>query len=150
MAGLAVAVGLSLGCWYVKQTWVLREIGIADPRGSVDDTLRARTASALADTTGTVLPTATIPDLGAAGFMLVGAESRISEPASLVFRYRNAAAERIVISIARTSSARARPPAPGGDVILWRGGTNTFAIAGTIKAERLHAIAVALQADGAE
>ena len=152
IAGFGGVAAVSLGCLWFASVSAPRESGIADLRGSVDDTLRTRTTRALAETTATAaaLPTTTIPDLTAAGFELVGAESKTSEPVSLMFRYRNAAAERVVISVARSLPAPAQRPARVGDVILWHSRANAFAIAGTIKAERLKAIAAALQADESE
>ena len=151
VVGVLLVVAALAGC-----VWYLVPSGASDPsladfrlRGPVDEALRARTVAALGEAPkpGIGLPTLTIPDLEMAGFSFVGAETQASQPASLLFRYRNAASEILVISVARGTVAPSQPPVHAGDVYLWRSRDNAFAMAGTIKPERLRAIATALQSD---
>ena len=68
-------------------------------------------------------------------------------PASLVFHYENAAADRVVISVARAATRSSTPAAPSriGEAWSWHRRDKAYAMAGTMSASRLHALAAALQ-----
>lgn len=163
-AGLAtlILMGAGLGGSWILMDSAWKDQESAGPRlrGTTDETLASRAVRALdlgarethdkghAPALARALPTSVIPDLGSVGFSLTSAEAEAAEPASLVFRYRNAAAERLVISVARArGDLPAAPLARLGETFSWHRHDNVFAIAGTVSPERLRAIAVALQGD---
>lgn len=154
---LVIAAGLG-GTWLVLDSADTDEsISAAQLRGSVDATLATRSAEALGQMapaavspdSGAKLPSTDIPDLRASGFSFTGAEVTAAEPASILFRYQNAAAERVAVSVARATpnDVAKAPPVPIGSAYSWHKRDNAFAIAGTLRPARLRAIAVALQND---
>ena len=156
-AALATAAVLLAG---LAGAWTLSgasetDVVDASPRASIEEGLAARAIADLADASGAVkaaragyggrLPTTTIPDLSRAGFGLIRAEMAVA-PASLVFHYANAASDRIVISVARAASKSPEPaPARIGEAWSWHRRDKAYAMAGTMPATRLHALAAALQ-----
>lgn len=165
IAGLATILLVAAG---LGGSWMLLDAAAKDPefanlqlRGTIDETLAGRAAQALdvgasrpprqAPALAGALPTTTIPDLGPSGFSLTSAETEATEPASLVFHYQNAAAERLVISVARApQDAPTMPPTAIGKTYSWHRRDNAFAIAGTVRPDRLRAIAVVLQGDSGD
>ena len=166
-AGLATLVLMTAG---LGGSWFLmgstgKDQAVAGPKvlGTTEATLAERVVTALdldvrstprparrqgASLVAGNLPTTAIPDLWTAGFSLTSAEADATEPAALVFHYRNGGAEHVVISVARDArDGTAAPPARIGATFSWHHRDTTFAIAGTIAPERLRAIAVALQRD---
>ena len=126
--------------------------------GTVEDVLAGRTAGALAATLESsapakpvAMPTTSIPDLTSIGFTLSGAKSQVGELVSLVFRYRNAADEQIVIGVARAPGEwRQGVPGAFDDVVVWRVGGKAYAIGGTLRPDRLRAIAASLRDEAIE
>ncbi len=153
---LLVAVGVG-GSWLLLASSGRNEtVASAPMRGTVDEAVALRAAQgfgvdgAQAPEVTEALPTTTIPDLSPAGFTLVGAESNLAAPASLVFRYRNPDAEQIVISVARSQGSASSGPTRVGRTFSWHRRDKVFAIAGTLVPTRLHDIAVALQDNAAQ
>ena len=153
----AVVLAGTAGAWALRDA--ARRETAAEPRGmgSLEEGLAgqalnaleteegaARSLSKTVRHTGAELPTTTIPDLGRAGFDLVRADAALA-PASLVFLYENASADRVAISVARAVRPTAGTPAQIGEAFTWRRRDNVYAIAGTTSANRLRALAVALQ-----
>ena len=159
-----IALGLG-GAWMMLDTSDPSEdpIGGAALRGPVDATLASRSIDALAKITpvkvapsparakphGDTLPTTEIPDLRAAGFSFTGADTDLSGPVSIQFRYQDPAANRVVVTVARGAPGDTTPTAPSriGNAYGWHTHDNAYAIAGTVRPARLRAIAVALQND---
>ena len=135
-------------------TWLAGGFSLAFPEAASPDEVLARrvadgtaagpTASPSSASRPSPLPTETIPALAPLGFALTGAELQAGEPASMVFRYRNAAAEQITLGVARSAAPsnieEARRAAPVGTTLVWHAGTRTYALAGTLRPERLHAL----------
>ena len=139
LAALVAAAGLAT-------TWLAGGFTLATPEPDTPDRALARrvasgSAAGPAVLPPSALPTATIPDLTSLGFALAGAELQAGEPTAMVFRYRNAAAEQITLGIARSDDARgtAATPraAPVGSALVWHAGLRTYALAGTMRPERL-------------
>ncbi len=153
VAALCVGSGTA---WIVGASPPVAEATVQPERDTPDAVLALRTLAALGGTSGgqgtagsAALPTTLIPDLTTSGFAFSGAEPQGSEPASIVFRYRNAAAEQVVVGVARVArdDRRGTPSQPAAGVYAWRSGARTFAVAGTLPRERLRAIAVLLKGD---
>ena len=158
-ASLATVLLIAAG---IGSVWMLLPQDEKDPvvaadaplRGTLDAALATRTAQLLAgDVRETVargatsegLPPAAIPDLSGSGFALTRAESDATIPASLVLHYENAKADRLVMSIARTTGAVSTPPTRVGQSLSWRHRDKSFALSGTVKQDRLLDIAMSLQ-----
>ena len=155
LATAAVIMAGFAGIWTLSDT---SGGDVAVDRGSrtvVEDGLAKSAVAAVAKedgaprtgrhTGGGSLPTTTIPDLGRSGFDLIRAEAAVF-PAALVFYYENAAAERVVISVARSASVRASSaPALIGGAWSWCRHDKVYALAGTMPLSRLRALATALQ-----
>ncbi len=161
IAALSVVAVMLAG---VAGAWTLRESAGRDDvtetrfRGSVEEGLAGKALAALdglegaahglpkaARHAGAELPTTTIPDLGRAGFDLVRADAVLA-PAALVFLYENAAADRVAISVTRAAQRHVLgPPARVSGAFSWQQRDKVYAIAGTMSANRLRALAVALQ-----
>ena len=162
---LVIAGGLA-GAWVIAGSTpvVLRTAEASS--GTVEDVLAQRTANVLVSGKSSAaqsspsnapsgapvaMPTTSIPDLTSIGFTLSGAEAQPVEPASLVFRYRNTADEQIVIGVARAPLEwRKGLPDVGRDVVVWRVGGKAYAIGGTLRPERLRAIATSLRDEAIE
>lgn len=146
-----VTVGLT-GSWILLNGVETDGTDAAPPhRGSIDAELARRSAVAL-ETAAPVeglalagLPTTKIPDLHTTGFGLVVAETVGGQPQTIVFRYQNKNAERVVLSVARVADTGTTPPAPIGAALSWRSGDKVFALAGTVDRNRLRTIASTLQ-----
>jgi hypothetical protein len=97
------------------------------------------------------LPTTSIPDLEEAGFAFRNATLEAGEPSTLIFLYENDAAERVAIGVAKrdhpADSKEAMGPVQAGRAIAWHRRDQVFALAGTVEARRLGAIAVDVQAN---
>ena len=147
----AVAAGLA-GSWYVSS---LPADGARIPTArlpQVERLLADRTAAALAfgeaDAPVAVSsaespPVTSIPDLSTAGFTFTGAEARGVSPKSVIFRYRNAADERVAIGAARAAGDNSEP-AQRDNGFTWRSRHVAYAIFGTVAPNRLRSIADAL------
>ena len=95
----------------------------------------------------------TIPELGESGFGFKSATLVSTDPSTLVFIYENISADRLALAV-----VKADPLAEGangvsasierGRAILWRQHGQTAALAGTVAADRLVAIASTLRATG--
>lgn len=90
-------------------------------------------------------PTSSIPDLSSAGFTFLGAEARGVSPRYVVFRYRDGADGRVAIGMARADGADVAP-ARRETGYTWRSGRISYAVFGTVPAERLGAIVGSLNA----
>ena len=147
-----VATGLA-GAWLAAGSSPVGADLATAARAPVEDVLAARTAAVLAtppskaiSSPPMAMPTSSIPDLTSVGFTLSGADAQAAEPVSLVFRYRNAAAEQIVIGVTRAPHEWQRSsPGANRDVVVWRVGAKAYAIAGTLRPDRLRAIAASLR-----
>lgn len=105
------------------------------------------------------LPASRIPDLDAAGFSFVGAETEGHAPASIAFRYQNDYGERLVICVgalgatatsgASSADKGGTAPTALGDSYTWHQGDHAYAIAGNLRAARLRALAISLFSAGA-
>jgi hypothetical protein len=165
-AGLIIAAGLG-GSWLLLDTGdrdtSARDLGATDIvaaalplRGTLDTVLAERTARAVGEkrrqmlATGAdqALPTTTIPDLSQAGFTLTSAEHDTAAPASLVFHYRNAGDDQLVLSVARTQDSAKTEPTKLGRTYSWHRRDKAYAIAGTVLPDRLREIALSLRDDG--
>lgn len=102
------------------------------------------------------LPARHIPDLSAAGFSFVGAETEGRAPPSILFRYQNEYGERLVIgagalgpvpTAGETNKAGLAPTAIGASYV-WHQGERAYAIAGNLRAARLRALAISLFSAG--
>ncbi len=155
LATAAVVVAGVAGAWTLSDASATKDVVDGSARTSIDADLAARAIVDLADEDGaskTVrhgsggrLPTTTIPDLSRAGFGLIRAEMA-AMPASLVFHYENAAADRVVVVVAHAANRPSNPAAARiGDAWSWHRRDKAYAIAGTMPASRLHALAAALQ-----
>ena len=160
VGGITVAIiasGLA-GAWFAAASSPIGSDLTTTARDTVEDILAARTAAVLAaapptdlPTKPVAMPTSSIPDLTSVGFTLSGADTQPGEPVSLVFRYRNGAAEQIVIGVARAPHDWQRGlPGANRDVVVWRVGGKAYAIAGTLRPERLRAIAASLRDEAIE
>ena len=147
---------LSLGGMWLMLTAGGREDGALAPlRGTIDANVASRATKALAVDARTRpvaqpgadegLPTTVIPDLSQAGFMLSGAESSAGAPAALLFHYRNANADQLVISVARSPGETSTMPTSLGHALSWHRHDKAYALAGTIGTDRLRDIALSLQ-----
>ena len=155
LATAAVLLAGVAGAWTLSSTSGVDEVVDGSARPSLEEGLATRAITDLAGGDGVAgtaphasdgrLPTTTIPDLSRAGFGLIRAEMAVM-PESLVFHYENAANDRVVVSVAhaanRSSSAA---PARIGAAWSWHRRDKAYAIAGTMPASRLHALAAALQ-----
>ncbi len=92
----------------------------------------------------TALPTTTIPDLGSLGFEFAGATMRTAPARAVVFSYQRGPAVRLTVSVSRQEPGAARPGSAG--TIGWQRDGRAFALAGTLDADRLAAVAAYLQA----
>ncbi len=151
---LVVAIGLA-GSWLLIDQ-ASRGYIPADARlrGSLDATLADRAATAIdAGVAGEIqrsagLPTTRIPDLSAAGFVLTGATTEPTAPASIVFRYRDATNRQVAISVGRAPRGSVTSaPTLIGNSYTWHRRDAAYALAGTLPSARLREIAVALQSD---
>ena len=147
----AVSIGLA-GSWYVSslpaddmRTPVARTL-------EVERMLADRTAASLAFGEPDAFvaaafaeppPTTAIPDLSYFGFTFTGAEARSVLPRSVIFRYRNAADERVAIGATRATGGDS-VPTPRDNGYIWRSRHIAYAIFGTVASERLHSIAASL------
>ena len=158
-----VAFGLG-GLWLMLETGDRNEPSSRlTLRSSLDDTLADRADAALDRETAAAapaaaaidaLPTTDIPDLSAAGFAFASAEASVSEPPALLFHYRNAAAERVVVGVSRAPRSPEAPgeepvrggttPWPVAKTVKWQRGPNTYAIVGTVAPDQLRVIAALL------
>ncbi len=153
LATAAVIIAGFAGAWTLSDG---ASDGIIDAgsRTPIENGLASRTVAALtseddaprtAGYTAGGLPTTTIPDLSRAGFGLIRAEMT-GPPASLVFHYQNAASDRVVISVVHAATTRSSPaPARVGGAWSWRRLDKAYALAGTIPASRLRALAATLR-----
>ncbi len=155
LATAAVIMAGFAGAWTLRDTSDGDVVVNGGSRTSIEEGLAKSAVAALAREGGPSkttrrpgdgsLPTTTIPDLGRSGFDLIRAEAAVL-PASLVFHYENAAAERVVISVARGASVRASSaPALIGGAWSWYRHDKAYALAGTMPPSRLHALATTLQ-----
>ena len=154
LATAAIILAGLAGAWTLSDTSG-GAIVDASSHSSIEEGLARTAVTALADvdaapqtvgyTAGGGLPTTTIPDLSRAGFGLIRAEMA-ALPASLVFHYENATADRVVISVTRSASTRSsQAPARIGGAWSWHRRDKAYAIAGTLPASRLRALATTLQ-----
>ncbi len=157
---LAPSLTVLVAACGVAATWFAGGFSAGVPQAvpaSFEDVVAHRTSGVLTTSDEgvniepTAMPTAAIPDLTPLGFTLTGAEAQIGEPVSLVFRYRNAAAEQVAIGVARTNAGagqrtlgagRSIPgkAMPVGDALVWHAGNRTYALAGTLGPERLRTL----------
>ena len=153
---LLIAAGLGVS-WLSLNAGKREGIAAAPLRGTIDAAVASRASQALGDDTrmrqsgagsaDDALPTTIIPDLTQSGFNLTSVESDTTAPASLVFHYRNADAERLVISVARAQGGISAAPIGVGRTFSWHRHDKAYAIVGTIAPERLRDIALSLQDD---
>ena len=145
---------LSLGGMWLMLTANENEEGALAPlRGTIDANVASRATKALIGDARTRpvtgaddgLPTTAIPDLSQAGFILSGAESSAGAPAALLFHYRNADADQLVISVARSPGETSTMPTSMGRALSWHRHDKAYALAGTIGPDRLRDIALSLQ-----
>ncbi len=155
LATAAVLLAGVAGAWTLSGTSGVDEVVDGSARSSIEEGLATRAVTDLAGGDGTAgtalhpegghLPTTTIPDLGRAGFGLIRAEMAVM-PESLVFHYGNAANDRVVISVARAANRSSNAaPMRIGAAWSWHRHDKAYALAGTMSASRLHALAAALQ-----
>ena len=155
LATAAIVLAGFAGAWALRDTSSGDVVVDGGSRSAIEEGLAKSAIAALAKGNGAPrgnrhpgggsLPTTTIPDLGRSGFDFIRAEAAVL-PASLVFHYENAAAERVVISVARGAGMRASPaPARIGGAWSWYRHDKAYALAGTVPAGRLRALATALQ-----
>lgn len=162
---LLIVGGLSASWMLIQSADKGPQLGDMRLRGTVDETLAmqtadavetdaarrvAKTATAEPDIPPVGLPTTTIPDLTPAGFTFISADSPPSRPRSLVFHYRNAGAERVVVGVIRAPQVAGAGPTRIGRSFSWHRDDNAFAIAGTVRSERLRAMATLLQNAGSD
>lgn len=148
---LAIAAGLA-GSWYVAGLPADEARTTVVHAPSEERMLADRTIAALAFGEPDAAPAfahpepppiPVIPDLSGAGFSFAAAEARATVPRTVIFRYRNAAGERLAIGATRTSGENSRPaPRDGG--LIWRTRRIAYALFGTLPSERLDAIARSL------
>ncbi len=133
-AALLITIGLTL-------SWMA---------GSRDDSA-APTARAAGATDGdktAALPSFKIPDLSASGLRLTDVASEAGEPATVVLRYRDGGTGRVALQVARNApDIGPMPLEHAGKSLTWRSQTAAFKLGGTVPAERLRALAAALQAE---
>lgn len=130
-AALLITIGLTL-------SWMA---------GSRDDGAASAAHAADADRT-TALPAFRIPDLSASGLRLTDVSSEAGEPATVILRYRDGGAGRVALQVARNApDIGPMPLERAGKSLTWRSQSAAFNLGGTLPAERLRAVAVALQAD---
>ena len=99
------------------------------------------------DARARMLPTATIPDLGGAGFEFVSATVRHGNPPTLVFHYEDQSAKSLTLRVTRdgdTTPAAIRP-APMEHAVSWRQGGRAFSLSGAVDGARLDKIAAMLR-----
>ncbi len=146
---MVVAAGLA-GAW-TASTSSARAPAMA-LRGSLDETLARHAIAALSvklpssmAADAAAMPTTSIPDLTSFGFSFSAAEMRAGEPASMIFRYRNGAAEQIAVAVTRAPGEKLHALEARYDAFVWRAGPSAYAIAGSLDRDRLRAVAVSLR-----
>lgn len=134
-------------------TWFAGGFSLSVPEPvSADEMLAQRTAGATgsgaASTIQTPMATSAIPDLASIGFALTGADVQPGDPASMVFRYRNAGSEQIALGVAcsdKPPAVTASRAALVGEALVWHAGRRTYALAGNLRPERLKALLPAVR-----
>ena len=148
---VVVVAGLA-GAWTASTVAPSARGPTLTPRATLDEALARHAMAALSGKVpasvgaeAAAMPTTSIPDLTSFGFSFSAAEMRAGAPASMIFRYRNGAAEQIAVAVTRAPGANLRALETRYDAFVWRAGPSAYAIAGSMDRDRLRAVAVSLR-----